>query len=245
MNASIQNTCNKDSIINFTWQKFFEENDYFKSLFNVSIPACKQRGESLSHIWLKSDNHYIIKNFMNELKNAYLSVGTYKKISLNGITKPADLASLLTELEPGDLVEIEFLGNIKSEVLALLKEALNDFTMTVVVGKGHTARKIVLNLPPFTAVFISEYKEKMFNRIAATIDIKIEPKISDEDLFKLEILDSALKNNLQLTEETLSFLMDYLQNKHINSVIKLLADYLYLHSNILQPISSSQMKTIL
>jgi len=244
-NESIQNSSIKESPIEFDWGTYFRENEQFKSLFNVIIPTSIKKEEVLPHLWLKSDNELINRNFIVELKKAFITVNEYNEISINGLTKPGDIGAFFSMLNPGDLVKISLHGKVKSEILELLEEALKNFTLTIVIGKGQSARKVQVDLPPFTAFIISSRKEEISGKIQNAIDLIIESEIPEEELIEITILDSALNNNLKLTKETLAFLIQYTENKHVNSTIKYLSDYLYLNSNSQKILSIKELKEIL
>ena len=68
------------------------------------------------------------------------------------IDKPGDLASLLTNLQPGDVLFIDEIHRLKTAVEEVLYSAMEDFVLDIVIGKGPGARSMRINLPPFTLV---------------------------------------------------------------------------------------------
>ena len=68
------------------------------------------------------------------------------------IEKPGDLASLLTNLSPNDVLFIDEIHRINKNVEEILYPALEDFCLDIILGKGPTARNISLDLPKFTLI---------------------------------------------------------------------------------------------
>ena len=121
-----------------------------KENMKVFIEAAKHRKEPLDHVLLygppglgKTTLAMIIANEMNS--NIKITSGP-------AITKPGDLAALLTGLKENDVLFIDEVHRIGKSVEEILYPALEDFTLDIIIGKGPTAKSIRLNLPKFTVV---------------------------------------------------------------------------------------------
>ena len=68
------------------------------------------------------------------------------------IERPGDLAALLTNLEPNDVLFIDEIHRLSPVVEEILYPALEDFQIDIMIGEGPAARSIKLDLPPFTLV---------------------------------------------------------------------------------------------
>ena len=68
------------------------------------------------------------------------------------LDRPGDLAAILTNLEPGDVLFIDEIHRLSSVVEEVLYPAMEDFRIDIVIGEGPAARSIKLDLPPFTLV---------------------------------------------------------------------------------------------
>ena len=68
------------------------------------------------------------------------------------IEKPGDLAALLTNLAPGDVLFIDEIHRLNRSVEEILYPALEDFSLDIIIGKGPSARSIRLDLPKFTLI---------------------------------------------------------------------------------------------
>jgi Holliday junction DNA helicase RuvB len=68
------------------------------------------------------------------------------------LEKPGDLAALLTNLEPGDVLFVDEIHRLSPVVEEVLYPAMEDFQLDILIGEGPAARSIKLDLPPFTLV---------------------------------------------------------------------------------------------
>ena len=121
-----------------------------KESMKVYIEAAKQRGESLDHVLLygppglgKTTLAGIIANEMGS---------KFKVTTGPAITKPGDLAAILTNLQENDVLFIDEIHRINKNIEEILYPALEDYVLDIIIGKGPTAKSIRLNLPKFTLI---------------------------------------------------------------------------------------------
>jgi Holliday junction DNA helicase RuvB len=121
-----------------------------KENLSVFIEAAKQRGEPLDHALLygppgvgKTTLAGIIANEMGV--NIRITSGP-------AIEKQGDLAALLTNLSPHDILFIDEIHRLSRSVEEVLYPAMEDYALDIIIGKGPSARSIRLDLPKFTLV---------------------------------------------------------------------------------------------
>jgi len=116
----------------------------------IFIPAAKGRNEALDHVLIfgppglgKTTLAHIIANEMEV---------NLRQTSGPVLEKPGDLAALLTNLEPHDVLFVDEIHRLSPVVEEVLYPALEDFQLDIMIGEGPAARSIKLDLPPFTLV---------------------------------------------------------------------------------------------
>jgi Holliday junction DNA helicase RuvB len=116
----------------------------------IFIPAALQRAEALDHVLIfgppglgKTTLSHIIANEMQV---------NLRQTSGPVLEKPGDLAALLTNLEPNDVLFIDEIHRLSPVVEEILYPAMEDYQLDIMIGEGPAARSIKLDLPPFTLV---------------------------------------------------------------------------------------------
>ena len=116
----------------------------------LAVKAAKDRGESLDHV-LFSGPPGLGKTTLSYILGEAMGVNV-KTTSGPVITKPGDLAGLLTSLEPGDIVFIDEIHRLAKTVEEYLYSAMEDYAIDIVLDQGPNARSVRLDLPHFTLV---------------------------------------------------------------------------------------------
>lgn len=121
-----------------------------KANLSVYLEAARRRGEPLDHTLLYGPPG-LGKTTLANIIACEMGAGI-RVTSGPAIEKPGDLAALLTNLNPGDVLFIDEIHRLNRVVEEILYPAMEDFAIDIIVGKGPSANSIRLDLPRFTLV---------------------------------------------------------------------------------------------
>lgn len=186
-----------------TWDEYIGQ-DAIKKNLAISLEAARKRGEPLEHILFygpaglgKTTLAHLIAHEMNS---------PIRVTSGPAIERVGDLASVLTNLSPGDTLFIDEIHRLNKLVEEVLYPAMESRTLDIIIGKGPSARVLQLDLPPFTLLAattrmallssplrsrfsggtyrLSFYShndiERIVQRSAALLNVSIEPEAITE-----------------------------------------------------------------
>ena len=132
------------SLAEFIGQRASREN------LAIFIEAARARGEALDHVLLHGPPG-LGKTTLAQIVARELGVG-FRATSGPVIQRAGDLAAILTNLQPRDVLFIDEIHRLQPAIEEVLYPAMEDFQLDLIIGEGPAARSVRIDLPPFTLV---------------------------------------------------------------------------------------------
>ena len=137
-------TLRPQTLADFTGQKASREN------LAIFIEAARHRGEALDHVLLHGPPG-LGKTTLAQIVARELGVG-FRATSGPVIQRAGDLAAILTNLQPRDVLFIDEIHRLQPVIEEILYPAMEDFQLDLIIGEGPAARSVRIDLAPFTLV---------------------------------------------------------------------------------------------
>ncbi len=140
----IEVTLRPISFVDYTGQERLKKN------LKLAIDAAKQRGEPIDHVLLYGPPGLGKTTMASVIAH---EMGTNIRVTSGpAIERAGDLASILTNLNDGDILFIDEIHRLGRTVEEVLYSAMEDFKLDIMIGKGPAARSVRLDLPKFTVI---------------------------------------------------------------------------------------------
>ncbi|BCV53800.1 MULTISPECIES: Holliday junction branch migration DNA helicase RuvB [Shewanella] len=170
-----------------------------RAQLKVFIQAAKNRQEALDHMLIygppglgKTTLAMIVANEMEV---------NIKSTSGPVLEKAGDLAALLTNLEPGDVLFIDEIHRLSPVVEEILYPAMEDYQLDIMIGEGPAARSIKLDLPPFTLVGATTRAGALTSPLRARFGIPLRLEFYNVDDLSTIVARSANMLELQMDSD--------------------------------------------
>jgi Holliday junction DNA helicase RuvB len=132
------------SLDDFIGQRQLREN------LSIFVQAARSRGEAMDHVLLFGPPG-LGKTTLAQIVARELGVG-FRATSGPVVARAGDLAAILTNLQPRDVLFIDEIHRLNPAVEEILYPAMEDFQLDLIIGEGPAARSVRIDLPPFTLV---------------------------------------------------------------------------------------------
>ncbi|MGB0696679.1 MAG: Holliday junction branch migration DNA helicase RuvB [Rhodospirillaceae bacterium] len=165
----------------------------------VFIDAARARGEAMDHVLLHGPPG-LGKTTLAQITARELGVG-FRATSGPMIAKAGDLAAILTNLEPRDVLFIDEIHRLNPAIEEVLYPAMEDFQLDLIIGEGPAARSVRIDLAPFTLVGATTRSGLLTTPLRDRFGIPLRLDFYDtEDLVKI-VARGARLLDLPMTED--------------------------------------------
>ncbi len=165
----------------------------------IFIEAAKKRGDAMDHVLFYGPPG-LGKTTLSQIIAQELGVG-FRSTSGPIINKAGDLAAILTNLQPKDVLFIDEIHRLSPAVEEVLYPAMEDFQLDIMIGEGPAARSVKIDLPPFTLVGATTRSGLITTPLRARFGIPMQLQFYEAAELKQIIQRNAGKLNFNLTED--------------------------------------------
>ncbi|MBN8521434.1 MAG: Holliday junction branch migration DNA helicase RuvB [Alphaproteobacteria bacterium] len=170
-----------------------------KDNLRVFIHAAKNRGDAMDHVLLFGPPG-LGKTTLAQIIAKELGVG-FRSTSGPVISKAGDLAAILTNLEPHDVLFIDEIHRLNATVEEILYPAMEDRKLDLIIGEGPAARSVQIDLPPFTLIGATTRSGLLTNPLRDRFGIPLRLEFYTQDELAFIVQRSARLLDMDLTPD--------------------------------------------
>ena len=163
------------------------------------IAAARDRGDAMDHTLLHGPPG-LGKTTLAQIVSAELGVG-FRATSGPVIARAGDLAALLTNLRPRDVLFIDEIHRLNPAVEEVLYPAMEDFQLDLIIGEGPSARSVRIDLPPFTLVGATTRAGLLTTPLRDRFGIQMRLQFYDRAELSVILANQAQRLGMALTDD--------------------------------------------
>lgn len=182
-----------ETLADFTGQKASREN------LAIFIEAARARGEALDHVLLHGPPG-LGKTTLAQIVARELGVG-FRATSGPVIQRAGDLAAILTNLQPRDVLFIDEIHRLQPAIEEVLYPAMEDFQLDLIIGEGPAARSVRIDLAPFTLVAATTRAGLLATPLRDRFGIPLRLVFYTPEELRAIVSRGATKLGMRLTED--------------------------------------------
>jgi len=170
-----------------------------KDLLKVYIDAAKGRGDALDHVLLYGPPG-LGKTTLSGIIATEMGVN-FRVTSGPAIEKQGDLAAILTNLAPGDVLFIDEIHRLSRNIEEILYPAMEDYVLDIIIGKGPAARSIRVPLPRFTLVGATTRAGQLTTPLRDRFGVLLKLELYSPDELATIVKRSASLLGVEITDD--------------------------------------------